>query len=137
MDATGWKIYFWIIATLMGLGYFFILMSEPTLTPRDILQLGGEILIMIGLYSYVFKKETFPQVFWKYFFWIWIVIDTIIAFIYRYTELRDNPVMQLLYKSSESFDASIFAYLFGLILYIPALYALYRLAYPLKKTKKK
>jgi len=137
MDSTGWKIYFWILVVLTGIGTIYLLVTTPTLTPRDILQLSGEILALIGLYSFVFNKETFQQLFWKYYFWIWIVADTILAFFYRFTALRDNPTMQLLYKSSYDDASNFIGWLIGIILYIPLIYAIYRLGYPQKKIKPK
>lgn len=119
-----WKVYFGFIVFIVTLGIFGLLQFAP-LAPIDFVNLIAELLLITALFLYVFKKSLFSSKFWRIYFWIFMTLITIslveIFFLPKgYLEnifpfLKSN-------LSIENHDTII-----GILLYLPAYYALYQL----------
>lgn len=96
-----------------------------TWTLIDFLEVIMGILTLVGLHSYVYKKVIFNRKFWNYFFWIQIVWTTIYI-IYFLTPLQESIIIPQFLKGATSTDQGSF--LTGVIISIPAYYALYQIS---------
>lgn len=128
----GWKIYFWAIATvtvLSLLGYT----AMRHVTIRDYVDIGSAVIDIVGIFAYVYKKTIATPQFWKWYFWISVIVISF-DFLYLYSGLIILPS----YLLSHGVEMSRSTYGFGTILAIPYYYALYELGYgSTKKAPKK
>lgn len=79
---TGWKIYFWFVATLLALKYisfFFLDESFYQYFTRPI-----PIVPLAGLYGYAYQKRIIGAIFWK----IWLFLILILEVVYHITAGR-------------------------------------------------
>jgi hypothetical protein len=132
-----WKVYFWVNAIfliLAALGYF----SYTSLKIADLIEVSALTLIMIGLYSYVFKKPVFSTNFWQKFLWLSVAL-TLFDLLNFSLNLESNPLINqlLISQTMEGDFISPGTYLFSLIISIPAIYAIYKLGYPTNSSKAK
>lgn len=125
-----WKIYFWVILITTFVIYSYI---TSTGSPKigDLLGLIISIISIIGLYSYVYKKVIFSAIFWKNFFWVFILSDAIYL-IYPYTPLNNLIPLKEIYTSfndgtSTTLIQGLMIMLLLLPLYFPHYYAIYKL----------
>ncbi len=66
-----WKTYFWVITSLIIVGYA----SEGFSSYWEIIDLPVLICALVGLFSYAYKKRIFNKIFWKSFLPIYIIWD--------------------------------------------------------------
>lgn len=105
-----WKIYFWIITSLVILS----LAIEGLDNYWAILDIPLSTLALIGLFSYAYKKRVFGAQFWKLYFFTYLIWDLIYNFIIT---------------PSASEDSSAITILFAFIIICPLYVALYRYAF--------
>lgn len=139
-----WKIYFWLWLLLHILAIYFrlwLLLTIATLAFvygqlktsafADIFWIAWWIITTLGIYSYVFKKRALSFEFWKYLFWISILL-LILEMGYEFSPLEeDYPFITILiYGSIPKPSSGYEPYLvIDALLELPALYAFYKLGY--------
>ena len=128
-----WKVYFWIWGSLTLIG----LISFGGLAPWTAgvwFEVVTSLLVLIGLYAYVFEKKMLSVVLWKTLFWLLSFSWTFNA-IYMFTPLNEYfAIPEYLTSGIEySGEMLIFAYL----LTAPALWSIYKLAYQKTAVRKK
>lgn len=126
-----WKTYFWI-----NLVAFFgtqILILSKTSDPKigDLVSLIVYGLVILGLYSYSFKKRVFPYIFWSRFFWFYLVYIVILQ-IYPYSPLDNLLKYTTIFtplsdQYKTSLIANLMVYLLASPIIFPGFYALYKL----------
>lgn len=120
-----WKIYFWIIAilTIIGTIAFLTLISKASL--GDWISTINNLIIIFGLYVFVFNKKKFTTGGWKKLFLINLVLFALISI--DYWLFSENLIGQILpsFKSNLGFNQS--DVIFGTIITLPALYANFKL----------
>lgn len=125
-----WKIYFWALLILLIIGSFAILQYAP-LTVMDVMGLISEVLLFVGLFSFVFKKSFLNPSFWKILFWVYILFFTLnLLELFVFPEGFSEKYLSFLSSNIPSKPEDV---LFAIILYIPALYAVYQLGQGKKK----
>lgn len=139
-----WKIYFWIIVLLQIVTLcdaFFLHAHEINIF--ILLHLVVYYLEIIGLFSYLFTKRIFTQSFWRYFFWIVVVLESCI---YLYALFPQIPFLSLLHVFFLQVSVTYVTRMVGalidiLLLQMPILYGIYRLSedkfYEVKVKQKK
>ncbi len=125
MHLLWWKIYFWFTVAITGLAVIAEI-SYPSesfgLLLFDAMLLAG---ICVGIYAFLFRKTILSPQFWKYFLWF-NVAYSIIYLVYVFAP--DAPYVEylsFLAYSDEDQEISAFT---GLLISIPAYYALYKLS---------
>lgn len=124
-----WKVYFWIIAFLFVSSILFY-GSYPVWTLRDWIEVISTPLALIGLYSFVYKKQMLQRSFWFYFFWISVALVMFDALYFYSPYFPVHPYF--LHTDMQELRA---AFMPSLLLVLPLYYALYRLSYPEQKKK--
>lgn len=129
-----WKVYFWTILVLAIMGTLFGYGTKTMWTLGDWLDIGVSVLSLCGLYSFVYKKKMFEQKVWLYIFWVSTVM---LAFylVYFFTPLHQTLMIPEFIKSSSYTSGQLV--LVDLIISAPTIYALYFLAYPQAKKRKR
>ncbi|MDO8639664.1 MAG: hypothetical protein Q7R53_01945 [bacterium] len=122
-----WKIYFWIFAVINLIGIFGLLQFTPLNKPGDMLGIFLSIVLFLGIYAFVFKKKIFSQKIWKVAFVIVIValIESILEIYILPKDFSKKYLSVFEMSISTSAGAGIFTWLIS----IPAVYAIYQLAY--------
>ncbi|MBI2330553.1 hypothetical protein HYU94_04120 [Candidatus Daviesbacteria bacterium] len=126
-----WKIYFWVLLILTIIGFIVSVPLLTSLTFADWRGVAESVLIVIGAYAYVFKKEVFRSQVWKILFW-YLIIFWSLDLLYHLFLGQSLDFLQVLFKNSSEVSGSIggdFGVLASIILGLPALYAIYKLAY--------
>lgn len=120
-----WKIYFWFFTVFTIIGLFSLLQYSP-LAIGDIVVVILNIVLIVGLYAFVFKKYIFSPRIWKIIFWI-IIIFLVETFLELYVLPKDfvNNYLSFL-KSNMPFSES--DALLGWLISLPILYAIYKLS---------
>lgn len=121
-----WKIYFWIFAVLTIVGVFLSLGELNKLTLVDWVGLLLNLILVISTYSFVMNKKLFSKETWGLLFWVNLFFLTINV-VYEFL-LPENIKSSLTILQS-SIEADMGMILFSFLVSIPALYALYKLAY--------
>lgn len=118
------KIYFWIYLIFSIFGIFAFLQFTP-FSLVDILGLLLSIVLLLAIYSYVFKKNILQAGHWKILFWvvIFLFVEEILEFFVLPKDFLTNLVPFL--KSNFPLNAGerLFSWLFS----IPGVYAIYKL----------
>lgn len=126
-----WKIYFWVLLILTIIGFISIGHFLTSLTFADWRGVAESVLIVIGAYAYVFKKEVFRSQVWKILFW-YLIIFWSLDLLYHLFLGQSLDFLQVLFKNSSEVSGAIggdFGVLASIIFGLPALYAIYKLAY--------
>ena len=131
-----WKIYFGIYALLTVVGTIALLASLGRFTWVDYISIVCNYLLVIGLYSYTFKKRIFTPDTWRYLFII-NVLFYLLSLIQMYGPTPIASMINSYLPSSIEADPS--TQIFVLLFTIPSLYAIYSLqsSQPTKKTRSK
>jgi len=123
-----WKLYFWIIAILMGLSLF-VGVDYYKLTFIDWVGLLVSVPSLIGLFVYVYNKNKFLSIkAWQVVFWLTIVMDGI-WLVLASTPVKD--VLPLFLRPQATNYNNATEAIIGIVLELPILYALYQLAFNL------
>lgn len=124
-----WKIYSWgfIILTLIGM---IVIVKDAPLVFADTLGAILNILLMIGVFVFAYNKKFLTNQVWKIIFWISIIF-LIEGFLEVYILPKDfinNYLSFLQSKVVQSPTDVIFSWILGL----PAIYAIYKMAFEKK-----
>lgn len=126
-----WKTYFWI--NLVAFFSTQILILSKTSDPKigDLVSLIVYGLVILGLYSYSFKKRVFPNIFWSRFFWFYLVYIVILQ-IYPYSPLDNLLKYTIIFtplsdQYKTSLIANLMVYILASPIIFPGFYALYKL----------
>lgn len=126
-----WKIYFWVLLILTIIGFIGSVPLLTSLTFADWRGVAESVLIFIGAYAYLFKKEVFRSQVWKILFW-YLIIFWSLDLLYHLFLGQSLDFLQVLFKNSSEVSSSTggdFGVLASIVLGLPALYAIYKLAY--------
>jgi heme/copper-type cytochrome/quinol oxidase subunit 4 len=124
-----WKIYFWIYLVLTLLGLPQLLSLLPVLNFAAWEGVFENIVLVLGLYSFVFKTQVFSKKTWRMIFYI-ILVAWILQLIYN-LHLSSAIDSYLNFVDVQVFG--LFAFLFSIIISIPALYSIYLLGFTSEK----
>lgn len=116
-----WKFYFWVYSVFSILGVFSILEYTP-LALVDIVGLVLNIIFIISIYCYVYKKRVLQKNHWLVVFWIMIcllVIDLMDLFI------LPKGVLSFWHTKLPLSDGAI---LFSWVFSSPGIYTTYKLS---------
>ncbi|RJP45765.1 MAG: hypothetical protein C4584_02800 [Armatimonadetes bacterium] len=120
-----WKIYFWILLILSVVGLFGLL-SGPRFAFADIVGFIFNIVVLVGLYAYIYKKNIWHPLIWKVAFWIWVVFS-VEMFLELYI-LSEDFINKYLFVFKSNLSYSEFEVLLSWLLAAPAIYVLYILS---------
>lgn len=138
-----WKIYFVFISIFTILA-FYDYFSNLNWTFYDLIAFLSTAIFAIGIYAFTFNRKIFSSLFWRIYFWLFIVWNTFDLF-YLFTPLKNNKHLGYFFQSNVYPDTQItfenkLACIFCmslLLLLLPSFYMLYRLGYPKKEPHKK
>ena len=119
-----WKIYFWIYLIISVISVFALLEYAP-FGLADILGLLLNIVVLLAIYAYVFKKNVLQAGHWKILFWI-----VIFFFVEEMLELFVLPkdfVANLIPFLKSNVPLSTGERLFSWLVSLPGVYAIYKL----------
>lgn len=123
-----WKVYFWVLAFLVGFAALNKFSDIPNVKLGDWTSVAEEILLVIGLYSFVFAKKIFPSKIWKVIFFT-LAIGMILDLIYSYAPSDSiKQILSFRAVANES-PAPIILEIIVWALLIPAFYSLYQIAF--------
>lgn len=126
MKLLWWKIYFWISLFLLLLGIVGQVVAP--VEPMWLFAADGVLysIALVGVFSYVFRKVIFNNLFWKGFFWFTIVY-TLLYILYAIAP--DAPGINLLsFLAYQGEEDALITGIIGVLLSIPYLLATYRLS---------
>src|SRR6266576_2692721 len=121
-----WKIYFGI-TILEALLTILSLFTAPGIHIfTQIVLILLFLVAVIGVYGYIYRKKIFSHIFWQYFLGIYLLIDIIYLI---YAAVKNAPFISSLsfLAISKPDNFSFIDAIFGVVIDIPLLYALYRL----------
>lgn len=121
-----WKIYFWVFVPLIILTDLFSFTELSRWEGGNWSGKVEDLLLILGLYSYVFAKKLFSANIWKLIFWLLIgvwVLDTI------YYNVHVGLVSQFLSFRARTDNPSLVEQLIGFALSVPMIYALYQIGF--------
>lgn len=125
------KVYFWILLVLSVLGLFSLVANINAFSLGDWLGIAINLILILAVYSVVYKKEVFSKQVWKIIAWI-MVVNAII-------ELDPTGTCDRIFTfiapkiTSTSYTGTIVQF----ILASPALYSLYKLSFKPTNTSRK
>ena len=120
-----WKVYFWIILVMSVLGLVFAYGRMQTWSLASWIEIVGSIILLLGLYAYVYKKKILKPSFWNIFFWF-LIFSTVFDIMWAFTPIK--TVLPLpSWLSSEVITNGV-EFLLGVAISIPNYYAIYRLS---------
>ena len=120
-----WKVYFWIILVMSVLGLVFGYGRMQTWPLASWIEIVGSIILLLGLYAYVYKKKILKPSFWNIFFWF-LIFSTVFDIMWAFTPIK--TVLPLPgWFSSKVITAGV-ELLLGVVISIPNYYAIYRLS---------
>ncbi|OGC56088.1 hypothetical protein A3H26_01555 [candidate division WWE3 bacterium RIFCSPLOWO2_12_FULL_36_10] len=120
-----WKVYFWIILVMSVLGLVFAYGRMQTWSLASWIEIVGSIILLLGLYAYVYKKKILKPSFWNIFFWF-LIFSTVFDIMWAFTPIK--TVLPLpSWLSSEVITNGV-ELLLGVAISIPNYYAIYRLS---------
>lgn len=133
-----WKIYFWLIAAITTIGVIALFfgfegITISSLSIGDWISVVFEISLLVGTYTYTFKKKIWSAQAWKAIFWIYIVL-LVLSLIDIF--IAGGKIEEALPFLKSSISRSTDDVLWGMIYVLPALYAIYKLGHDNKTVKK-
>lgn len=129
-----WKLYFWFsLGSLLIASLFLIIGSRIGLAKFNAFDWSiytSEVISIIGLYSFTFKKKILSPKFWLFLFW-YILISWNLIILYGF--LLDKQILNFLDQFSGFFiqpdwHPALMKTLFNFLLQIPTFYAIYKLS---------
>lgn len=123
-----WKVYFYILLILSVLVVVFVYGELSRWGIRGWLDHLLGVLTLLGLYSYAFKRAVLSNKFWQAFFLI-SIIEYTFYLIYFFTPLQEGIQLPSFLQYNSELDLKGQDWLFGLIIYLPALYSIYQLGF--------
>jgi len=126
-----WKIYLLFYSILFISGILSDLDRISNFNISAIFRNISYTISLMGLYSYVFKKNFLSYSTWKILFWISIITFIIVLILPNSLD----QLKQIEQLKNIPFYKVIIALLFTLLVITPAYFALFKLAYPKKDIK--
>ena len=129
-----WKLYFGFILliTVLAIFTFYGTLSSSKMTLGDLIGITLNIMMLVALYSYAFKKEIGNPGFWKAIFAVLIVF--FLFEIISYSPLGDMiSLPSWLQSSSADESGRAISKLIEYAFLFPIYYATYKLAFSAKK----
>ena len=126
-----WKIYFWIYSILTVSGIAVIYSETPLLNLSSLWEIFMSLSLIMGIYSYLFKKNFLPRLFWVFTFWVIVVLDTLYRFFINFTILKTYLEINLPVFLSSQIGSNYMTFgnfFLGISLSIPTYIAIYRLS---------
>lgn len=119
-----WKIYFWILLALSVIGSVGALDKISFFNLAEWRGIIENILVIIGVYSFVFKKNIIASKHWSLIFWYLVIawsLDVIHSFGISFGQL------DIIFKMTV-IDGGFLTVVSSILLTIPGLYAIYKLS---------
>lgn len=128
-----WKIYFWITIGIILLGLIGLSVTPKQFLFMSLVYMFLVIVSVIGLYSFVFRKDVFRTSFWKYFLGIVILSELLhgISIVFPNLELLS------FLRTAEDGRSSINLTILGYGVLLPLYYAIFKLARGEKRAENK
>jgi len=120
-----WKIYFWIYTVLTVLGFLFLLPQLPIFNLMDYEGIIEGIFIILGLYSYIYKKKFLSKNNWRAIFYFIAIIWVIQLIAYANAIPLLTPYISIFKLNTISTYNEV---IFGVFFSLPALYVIYKLS---------
>lgn len=119
-----WKIYFWIYIVISVIGVIGLTQLISNFAFGDWIGFAQSILLVIGLYSYLFNKKVFSKKVWMIIYWVTVIswVQTLLD-VFVLSGMIENllPFLKMNTPITTT-DAVI-----SIAISIPALLAIYRL----------
>jgi len=130
-----WKIYFWIFLIFTVIGAFSLLQYTP-FALIDFILMGLELILLLGVFGYSYKKPILNPRFWRYIFWaslFFTCLNILDIFI-----LPEGLLIKLFPILESNIPTNKEDALLAIILTMPYLYVAYKLSShkPQKNSKK-
>lgn len=125
-----WKIYFWGYLVLTVLGVLLMLKSIQTLTFANWEGIIEGVILLVGVYSYTFKRHIFKLHIWKMIFW-YLAVVWAVAILYSLG--FSIGAFDIFFKTNYPINTGVVV--FSIILALPGLFAIFLLSE--KKSSKK
>ena len=110
---------------LSVIGLVFVYGSMQTWGLASLIEIVGSIILLLGLFAYVYKKKILKPSFWNIFFWF-LIFSTVFDIMWAFTPIK--TVLPLpSWLSSEVITNGV-ELLLGVAISIPNYYAIYRLS---------
>ena len=124
-----WRVYLWVFFVIPCLMFPTLLLDIGKWTFYDYFSNISIVILLAGLYSYIFKKMILSALLWKYYFWFSIIFTTLEAFFYL--GLRNYFILPdyLRSHSDTGEDIPIILYIVFMVAFLPLYYPLYKIAY--------
>jgi len=120
-----WKIYFWIYAVLSAIGLLVLLPQLSTFNFATYEGLLESILLVIGTYTFIYKKHIIPNI-WKIIFFLMLIVWAIQLIYYSNAIPSITPYLRFFETSiSQGYGTVVFT----MIISIPAIFAVYKLGF--------
>ncbi len=127
-----WKIFLWINIVLAVFATLGLAVTKNSFW--DVFGVANFIIVIVGLYAFIYRKKVFSEIFWLFMFWFNIAYDIIYSF---YVLAPNDPLLKnFSFLVSGELPNKFLIMAFSL-LDIPLLYAIYQLAKPAGKIRKK
>lgn len=123
-----WKIYFWVYSVLLIALGLIVYGTKRVWLPVHFVEIGMSILVVLGLYSFVYRKKLASGTFWKIVFWFFMT-SALLEILYKFTSF------DLLSSILESKERPREYLVVSLLIGIPYLYAFYKLGNSAVKEK--
>lgn len=124
-----WKIYFWIIASILLLSLYadaMVVFHKPGASAFDFIESSLDIT---ALASYIFRKQILPKVFnplfWRYFFVLRVIVLVLFLLYGFFPHGQFIQYLNLFYIRPPRMDGSL---IIAILLDLPTFYAIYRLS---------
>ncbi len=129
-----WKLYFWFSFMFFFLALFFLIIDyHIELIKINVFHWSlfiSEILSIIGLYSFAFKKKIFSSKFWLFLFW-YILITWNLTYIYQFlpdTQIFNYLKLLITLPMLTDQNYSLMILLTCFLISSPTYYAIYKLS---------
>lgn len=118
-----WKIYFWILLISSIIGTLIVAKDIINFNLGDWLGMASNIILILAVYSLVFKKQILSPQVWKVI--LWIMVGTVVV------ELEPTGTLKkiLSFLEPNILRATTEEMIVQIIIALPALYAVYKLGY--------
>lgn len=110
-----------LVIVIIGFGDSLMKLSQWAFA--DFIAFIVGVLVMVGLYVFVYNKRLLPRNSWKMILWVYVTY-TLLDLIYASTQIGVLSIFK-----SNIYDLSFFGYLFAVLISLPEFYALYKLGY--------
>lgn len=121
-----WKVYLWVYSIVAGLGSIIILSKFSTSTFAELLGPVETLIIIAGIYSYVYKKKIFSPRTALVLFW-WFIVTAVLSFLRALNVLSIPQPLNFLFETGVEY--TLISLIIGVLFTAPGIYIFYKLAY--------